>query len=118
MEEQTSASSLTSEPTPETTFTGNSIDLTSFGALSSAILLLFLCLTCNMGFYCLPLIPLILGIVGVGMARQSANPGRTKTLSWISIGVGGVVILLIFAAIMAYFVLFGAMFTIIDKGSW
>ncbi|MCJ7626011.1 MAG: hypothetical protein MUO76_21170, partial [Anaerolineaceae bacterium] len=36
---------------PEVTFRGNTYDLTSLGALAGALLLVFLCLTCNMGTY-------------------------------------------------------------------
>jgi hypothetical protein len=35
----------------EVTFMGNTYDLTALGALFSALLLVFICFSCNMGIY-------------------------------------------------------------------
>jgi hypothetical protein len=94
------------EPSPEKpgeSFRGNGYDLASLGALGSALLMAFLCLTCNMGFYCLPVIPLGLGVLGLLSARQAVDEERTRLYSWIGVGVGGLMVLMLIAAIVLYF---------------
>lgn len=63
------------------TFMGNTYDLAALGALASGALVLFSCVTCNLGFYCLPFIPLLLGLVGIVSAREAVNEERTKLWS-------------------------------------
>jgi hypothetical protein len=87
---------------PTITFKGNTYDLMSLGSLIAGVLILFSCLTCNMGYYCLPFIPAVLGIVGVITARQAVEPERTRLWSWLSIAASGIVFLLIAAAIVLY----------------
>lgn len=84
------------------TFMGNSYDLTAVVAVVTGGVIAFSCLTCNMGYYCLPVIPVVLGVVGLISAEDSADPKRTRLLSWIGIGSGGVVLLLIILAIVLY----------------
>ena len=64
------------------TFMGNSYDLAALGAIASGALVLASCVTCGMGLYCLPLIPLLLGLVGIVSAREAltknANSGRGR----------------------------------------
>lgn len=88
---------------PAVTFKGNTYDLAALGALASALLLAFMCGTCNMGFYCMPLLPVVLGLVGLFSARQAVNYERTRLWSWIGIGVGGVILVLLVVALVAYF---------------
>jgi hypothetical protein len=88
---------------PPVTFQANTYDLMALGSLASGALLLFSCVTCNMGFYCLPLLPLALGIVGLVGARQSVQAERTRLWSWLGIG-AGVIILLLFLLIMALYI--------------
>ncbi len=80
------------------TFMGNTYDLAALGALGTGALVLFSCLTCNMGYYCLPFIPLLLGLVGVVSAREAVNKERTQLWSWLGIGAGAVVIVMIVLA--------------------
>ena len=95
---------------PEVTFMGNTYDLTSMGALAGALLLVFLCFTCNMGSYCLPFIPILLGLIGVLTARQAVDSERTMIMSWIGIGAGVIFLLLAFIGIILYFgLLFGVL---------
>ncbi len=85
------------EPTaerPQVTFMGNNYDLTSLAAVISASILMLLCVSGNMGFYCLPVIPLVLGIVGLVTAKSSIDAERTRLFSWIGVGTGGVTLLL------------------------
>ncbi len=96
---------------PQVTFMGNTYDLASMGALASGILMLFMCGTCNMGFYCLPFLPLVLGAIGLLAARDSVDEQRTRTWSWIGIGIGAAVLLLLGLAVIAYigFIVFAVM---------
>ncbi len=87
---------------PEATFKGNSYDLAALGALTSGVVVLFSCLTCNMGFYCLPLLPLVLGLIGLLSARQSVEEERTRLWSWLGIAAGGFIVLLTIAGIVLY----------------
>jgi hypothetical protein len=101
----TEAAEVSAErPKPIVTFMGNSYDLASVVAVTVGGVVLFTCFTCNMGFYCLPLIPVILGIIALVSAKDSVNPERTKKLSWIGIGSGVAIIILAVLAIVAYFV--------------
>ena len=88
---------------PQVTFRGNTYDLMSLGSLATAALLLFLCVTCNMGYYCLPLISLVLGAAGLLGARQSVEMKRTRLWSWLDIAAGGVFLLLIVLCFILYF---------------
>lgn len=98
---------------PVVTFRGNNYDLMSVVGATLAGGTLFACGTCGMGFYCLPFIPLILGIVGLFSLKESVDPDRTKMLSWASIAVGALFVLLILAGIMFYILYFGFIFTMI-----
>lgn len=97
------------EPTipqrPRVSFMGNSYDLTSMGALASGLMVLLSCLTCNQFAYCLPCLPLILGIIGLVMAKQAVDEERTRTWSWIGIGSTGVILVLLALAALAYLAL-------------
>jgi len=101
-----------SEPAPEkpseanpplATWHANGSDLTALAALSSGLLMVFTCLTCNLGFYCLPVLPVLLGVIGVAIASRAVNPRQSKLWSWIGLGSGAVVILLIIAGVVLYF---------------
>jgi hypothetical protein len=92
---------------PAVTFMGNAYDLTSLGALASGVLILFMCFTCNMGYYCLPFIPLVLGLVGIIASRNAVDSQRTATFSWIGLAIGIVILILLAACVVAYFGLLG-----------
>jgi hypothetical protein len=87
---------------PRITFRGNSYDLAAFASLISGGLLLASCLTCNSLFYCLPVVPIALGVIGVAAAHQSGDARRTRLWSWIGIAAGGLILLLILAAVVLY----------------
>ena len=87
---------------PRVTFKGNAYDLMSLGSLATGALLLFSCLTCNLGYYCFPLLPVVLGLVGLLAARQSVEVKRTRLWSWLGIAAGGIVVLLVVAGIGLY----------------
>lgn len=85
------------------TFMGNNYDLTAVVAVTVGGVVLLSCFTCNIGWYCLPFIPIILGIITLVSAQDSVDPERTKLLSWISIGSGAAIIILAALMIVAYF---------------
>lgn len=72
------------------------------------------CASFGLATYCMPLLPVILGVVGLAAAKDSVNPERTRLLSWISIGMGGIILLLILALVVLYIVFFG--FAIANEG--
>jgi hypothetical protein len=87
---------------PAVTFMGNAYDLTSLGALGSGLVVLFTCLTCGTGVYCLPVVPIVMGAVGLLAARQSVDARRTRLWSWLGLGMGGLVVLAVTTAIVLY----------------
>ena len=87
---------------PAITFRGNSYDLASVVGLTIGAMVLLSCLTCNVAYYCLPVVPVILGIIGLVAAKDSVDPDRTKLLSWLSLGSGAIILLLIFLFVVAY----------------
>jgi hypothetical protein len=84
------------------TFRGNTYDLAALGSLASGALVIFSCLTCNLGFYCLPFVPIVLGMIGVLAARQSVDEQRTRVWSWLGIAAGAFIVLLVVAGIVLY----------------
>ena len=87
---------------PQVTFMGNSYDLTAVVAVVTGGVIAFSCLTCNLGFYCLPVVPVVLGLVGLLSAEDSVDPSRTRLLSWLGVGGGGIVLLLMVLALVLY----------------
>jgi hypothetical protein len=87
---------------PHITFRGNSYDLLSLGALISGALVLFTCLTCGAGAYCLPLLPVGLGAIGLLGARQAVDLKRTRLWSWLGIGAGALILLIGIVGILLY----------------
>lgn len=83
-------------------FLGNTYDLAALGALGSGVLALLSCVTCNTVYYCLPLLPIALGVVGLVAAERSVNARRTRTWSWIGIAAGVLILLVALAAIALY----------------
>lgn len=88
--------------TPRVTFRGNTYDLISMGALASVALILFTCVTCGMGYYCLPVLSVVLGAIGVLSARQAVEEGRTRLWSWLGIAGGGILLLLLAVCFVLY----------------
>ena len=87
---------------PIITFQGNNYDLAAMVGVIIGGITLLSCATCNLGFYLLPFLPLILGLIGLITAKDSVNPERTRLLSWLSIGSGAVILLLILAVVILY----------------
>jgi hypothetical protein len=101
-EAEESSTAETQSSFAQITFQGNSYDLASVVGVTIGAVTLLTCATCNMGFYCLPIIPIVLGIIGLVSAKDSVDPERTRLLSWLSLGSGAVIVLLILLVIAAY----------------
>jgi hypothetical protein len=87
---------------PEIMFRGNTYDLLSLGSLITGAMILFSCLTCNMGYYCFPVVAVVLGAIGLLSAQKSVDAERTKLWSWLGLAAGGLVLLLIVACMILY----------------
>lgn len=94
--------SSTVSPAPAEMYQGNSYDMAALVGVISGALVLLSCGTLGLGTYCLPLLPLILGVIGLVTAKDAVNPDRTRLMSWISIGIGGVIFLLIILLVLVY----------------
>ena len=87
---------------PKITFRGNTYDLLSLGSLITGALILFSCVTCNTGYYCLPFISIALGAVSLLSVRQAVDQERTRLWSWLGLAAGGIVLLLIALCVVLY----------------
>ncbi|MGB8644139.1 MAG: hypothetical protein WCF84_02805 [Anaerolineae bacterium] len=97
-------------------YRGNQYDLYSLlaGTLGGATLLM--CFSGGIAYYCLPIVPLVLGIIALRRANTAADPRRTRNLAWIGIAGGGIGTLLLLVMI-AFFVLYlGIIFAVIGSG--
>ena len=111
-----SEDSAISVPKPSVTFEGNNYDLMAIVGVTIGAAVLLSCATLNLGWYCLPIVPLILGGIGLATAKDSVNPERTRLLSWLSLGAGALILGLIVLGILAY-ILF-IVFAIADSGGF
>jgi hypothetical protein len=84
-------------------YRGNAFDITALIALGTGLLTLLTCVSIGYVMYCLPVFPLALGIVGLATARKAIDPERTRLLSWIGLGSGGVGLLIAFAIFILWF---------------
>jgi len=100
---QVSLESAAAARRPQVTFMGNSYDLTAVVAVTAGAMVAIPCVTCNMGYYCLPVVPIVLGLVGLLSAKDSVDADRTRLLSWLGIGGGALVFVLMILALLAYF---------------
>ncbi len=118
MEDQANSSGTSAtqvaQPPPSTqvpapTFVGNFNDVLAIVAATLAGVTVFGCLTMTYGLYCLPVITLVLGTVVLFNAKASIQPERTRLWGWISLGTGGVFVLILIAAIMLLVLFYAAM---------
>jgi hypothetical protein len=86
-------------PAAPTIYQGNSYDLAGLIMASAAVVILLSCGTFGLASYCLPLVALIGGIISLRLADKSLDPLRTKRLAWLSIGVGGLILLAILSMV-------------------
>lgn len=72
---------------------GNAADFTALGALASGLLTLCLCLSCGTGLWCLPALPLGLGVAGLLMAKSAVGEERSRRWSVIGLVTGLAVVM-------------------------
>lgn len=100
IEKNTTVSAKTHHPS--VTLRGNSYDLTALLTLVIGAVVLLMCVTLGQFVYCLPFIGIVLGIIGLVMAKDAVNPNQTRLLSWLGIGGSGATLLLGLLMIFAY----------------
>jgi hypothetical protein len=100
---------------PTVTFQGNNYDLAAVVGVIIGVVTLLSCASFGLATYCMPFLPVILGVIGLAAAKDSVNPERTRLLSWISIGMGGIILLLILALVVLYVVFIG--FAVATEGN-
>lgn len=66
------------------------------------MLALLSCVTCNTTYYCVPLLPIALGVIGLVAEERSVNAHRTRTWPWIGIAAGIIILLVALAAVVLY----------------
>jgi drug/metabolite transporter (DMT)-like permease len=64
-----------------------------------------ICVSCGLGIYLLPVVAIVLGVIGVMMAKNAVNPQRSQLWSWLGIGSGVVAVLLALFAFAVYIIL-------------
>lgn len=96
---------------PAPTFVGNFNDVLAIVAATLAGVTVFGCLTMNYGFYCIPIVTLIVGAVALVNAKSSIQPERTKRWGLIGLGTGGVFLVIMIAVMLLCILFYIAMFT-------
>jgi hypothetical protein len=96
---------LASEGIPQRVYEGNTFDIAAFVALVMGVVTLLVCGTMGYLMYCLPVFPLVLGIAGLATAQKSVDPKRSRLLSGIGLGTGGITLLLAFVFFLVWTVL-------------
>ncbi len=106
-----------SPPLPLKEYQGNQYDLYSLlaGVLGGSTLLM--CISGGMAYYCLPIVPLILGIIALRRAKTAADPQRTRTLAWVGIAGGGLGTLFLLLMLVLLVLYFAFIFSIIVAGA-
>lgn len=92
---------------PQQKYSGNDYDVYALvaGTLGGSTLLM--CMTYNMALYCLPILPLVLGIITLRNAHLSVDQRRTRNLAWLGI-IGGGLGTFLTLAFIALFILYCA----------
>ncbi len=89
-------------------YQGNKYDVYSLIAATLGGSTLLMCLTSNAALYCLPIVPLVLGIIALRKSHTAIDPQRTRNLAWLGIAGGGIGTL--FALCMLMFLLMYCVF--------
>ncbi len=67
---------------------GNAHDLSALIALICGVIVLFVCASCGLGLYLLPVAAIVLGVIGLMMAKNAVNPQRASALVMVGTGYG------------------------------
>ncbi len=94
-------------------YQGNKYDVYALTAGTLGGTALALCFSGNFLLYCLPVVPLVLGIVALRNARSAVDPQRTRNLAWLGIAGGGLGTLLTLFMILLIILYFGFIFAVI-----
>jgi hypothetical protein len=97
--------STVTTPAPLQDYHGNKYDLYALVAGTLGGTVIAMCASGNLLWYCLPIAPLVLGIIAMRNARTSLDPLRTRNLAWIGIAGGGLGTLLLIC-MFAFFALY------------
>ncbi|TFG67414.1 MAG: hypothetical protein E4H27_09035 [Anaerolineales bacterium] len=93
------------EPTGQTVFEVNAHDLSAFIALICGVIVFLVCASCGLGLYLLPLVAIVMGLIGLIIAKNAVNPQRAQLLSWLGLGSGIITVLLALIGIAVYIIL-------------
>lgn len=86
--ERTVESAVASEPVH--VYQGNGYDIAALLAAVLGGVALLSCGTLGYFIYCLPLLPLAVGVVALLTTRRAVDPQRSRVLSWVGVGAGAV----------------------------
>jgi hypothetical protein len=99
---------------------GNKYDLYALVAGTLGGTVLAMCVSGNFLLYCLPIAPLVLGVLALRNAPTSLDPQRTRNLAWIGIaggGLGTLLTIVLIAIIALYFCFLAAVFANIYRSA-
>jgi hypothetical protein len=98
---------------PSQDYRGNKYDLYALVAGTLGGTVIAMCASGNLLWYCLPIAPLVLGIVALRNYRTSLDPQRTRNLAWLGIAGGGLGTLLLVCIIVFFALYFSAIIAVI-----
>jgi hypothetical protein len=81
---------------------GNTYDLAALVALTTGAVVLLLCLSCGWALYCLPVAPIIAGVIALLSLDRAVDPERTRLHAWLGIGGGGAAFLIMATVVLGY----------------
>ncbi len=94
--------SYPSDTTDESAFKGKTADMLSLGALITGLMVVLSCVTGGGAIYCLPLIPIGLGISALLMKRNAVDQNRTQMWALAGLGSGLVIIVLAVLSLICF----------------
>ncbi len=98
-------------------YRGNQYDLYSLLGATLGGATLLMCVSGGFAYYCLPIVPLVLGIIALRKANIAADPQRTRNLAWVGIAGGGIGTLLIICMLALFVLYFGFIFAMLGAGA-
>ena len=90
-------------------YRGNNYDLS---ALVTALIGFMILASCSGGIYCMPVAALALGLLAYSNADKAVDPGRTRLLAGVGLGVVGLMVFAIISFITLYVILFAVVMTL------
>lgn len=99
------ATATAEEPNGQAVFQVNAHDLSAFIAMICGVIILFVCASCGLGLYLLPVAAIVMGVIGLIMAKNALNPQRASLWSWSGLGTGIITVLLVIMGIAVYIIM-------------